>query len=100
MGRVNEDPEPLGFAPNGAHSSGADISSVATLAIPAGAKKIMIQALTQNVRITLDGTAATTSVGFQLKAGDPPVIFPIGHKMAIKVIEEAATASLQYQFSY
>jgi hypothetical protein len=97
----NQDEDPLGFDPiASSHNSGATISSVTTLAAPAHAKKLMIQALTQNVRITLDGTAATTSVGFQLKAGDPVVIFPLGPHSVIKVIEETATASLQYCFGY
>jgi len=45
------------YAPVGAHSSGADISSATTLTKEAGANSILIQALTQNVRFTLDGTA-------------------------------------------
>jgi len=88
----------MSFTPVGAHSSGATISSVVTLTIPEGATKIMIQALTQNVRITLDGTAATSSVGFQIKAGEAPIVIPLGNSTVIKVIQEAATASLQYQF--
>lgn len=88
----------LMFNPSGAHSSGATISSATTLTIPSGATKLLIQALTQNVRVTLDGTTPTASVGFQLKAGDPPVIIPLGNATAVKVIQEAATASLQYQF--
>lgn len=88
----------MAFNPVGAHSSGATISSVATITPPEGATKIMIQALTQNVRLTLDGTAATTSLGFQIKAGEAPIIIPLGNATVIKVIQEAATASLQYQF--
>lgn len=87
----------LHFNVEGAHSSGATISSATTLTPPAGANRILIQALTQNVRFTLDGTTPTASLGFQLKAGDPPVLISV-RDATLKVIEETATASLQYQW--
>lgn len=86
------------FNPVGAHSSGLTISSATTITIPDAASKWMVQALAQNVRYTLDGTAPEAAKGFQLKAGDPPVIIPLGNATVIKAIQEAATASLQYQF--
>lgn len=88
----------LDFNPSGAHSSDLAIATAQTLTKPTGATKLMIQALSQNVRYTLDGTAPTASSGFQLRAGDPPVIIPIGSNTVIKVIQEATTASLQYQW--
>lgn len=81
-----------------AHSSGTDISSAVTLTPPAGANRILIQALTQNVRYTLDGTDPTSTLGFQLKAGDGPIVLSMGQAIVLKVIQEAATASLQYQW--
>ncbi len=89
----------LQFNPIGAHNDGLNIAAVAELAAPVGANKIMFQALDQNVRFTLDGTDPTTTLGFQLVAGDPPVILTIESRATIKVIEEAATADLQYQWS-
>ncbi len=86
------------FNPIGAHNDGLNIATVAELAAPVGANKIMFQALTQNVRFTLDGTDPTTTLGFQLKTGDPPVILTIESRATIKVIEEAATADFQYQW--
>ncbi|MFN3652351.1 MAG: hypothetical protein ACK47B_22475 [Armatimonadota bacterium] len=86
------------LAPVGAHSDGLAISAAQTLAPPAGASRLLIQALGQNVRYTLDGTTPTASAGFQLRAGDPPVLIPIGSGTVVKVIEEAATADLQYQW--
>ena len=62
-----------------------------------GANKILIQALTQNVRYTLDGSVPTATAGFQLKAGDPPVIISILGITVLKVIEETATADVQIQ---
>ena len=88
----------LTFSPLGAHSSGATISSATTLTPATGATKLLVQALTQNVRFTLDGTEPTASLGFQIMAGDAPFIIPVGNGTVIKVIEEAATASLQYQW--
>jgi len=78
----------LTFRPLGAHNSGLAIATAQLLARPeAGVTQLMIQALTQNVRLT-----------FQIKAGDPPVIFPLAVGGQERVIQEAATASLQYQY--
>lgn len=82
-------------------SDGRAIVAATTLTPPAGsnATKIMLQALTQNVRYTLDGTVPEAAKGFQLKAGDPPIIIPYyDGKTTLKVIEEAATADLQEQW--
>lgn len=95
-----ESKDAFSFHVVGSHEDGDDISSATTLTPPAEAIKLMIQALDQNVRYTLDGTDPTTSTGFQLFAGDPPIIIPLGIDMTIKVIEEAATADLQYQWGY
>ncbi len=87
-----------GFAPVGAHTSNNSLGTVVTLTPPAGADQIYMQAITQNIRYTLDGTAATTTLGFQLKAGDPPRLISLGATQTIKVIEETATAVLQFQW--
>ncbi len=87
----------LRFDPVGSHVDGTDISSVVTLTAENGATKLLIQALDQNVRLTLDGTIPTASKGFQLVAGDPPVMVWIAGS-TVKVIEEAATADIQYQW--
>ncbi len=84
--------------PIASHSGSVVISSAFTVPIPAGATKVVMQAISQNVRYTLDGTAPTTTLGFQMFASDPPVTIPIGSSTVLKVIQEAATASLQYQF--
>lgn len=90
--------EDMRFAPWGSHNDGLDISSAQVLTIPTGSRKIMIQALTQNVRFTLDSTTPTASKGFQLYAGDPPLVIPIDPTTTFTVIEETATADLQIQF--
>ena len=103
-GRTNTENGDLGglklstyYTPVGAHSSGATITAATTLTKPTGATKIIIQAVTQNVRFTLDGTAPTATLGFQILAGGAPMIIEV-QGVSIKVIQEAATASLQYQW--
>ena len=86
------------FTPVGAHSDGATISSAQTLTCPADATKLLIQALGQNVRYTLDGTTPTATKGFQLKVGEPPALLSVTSETTVKVIEETATADLQYQW--
>lgn len=90
----------LPFDPIGAHQDGAVITGAVVLTDtkPDDATKLLIQALGQNVRYTLDGTVPTATKGFQLKAGDPPVIIPLHSSTVVKVIEESATADLQYQW--
>ena len=88
----------LQFEPVGSHDSDDDISSAATLTKAEGATKIMIQAITQNARITFDGSTPTTSHGFQIVAGNPPIWFPVMVGYNVKAIEEAATCELQYQW--
>uniref|UniRef100_A0A6M3KTM5 Uncharacterized protein n=1 Tax=viral metagenome TaxID=1070528 RepID=A0A6M3KTM5_9ZZZZ len=82
----------------GPHYDGTVISSAVTLTPPAGAHGIRMQALTQNVRYTLDGTVPTATTGFQLKAADAAIVVPLSTSMSIKVIEETATADIQYQW--
>lgn len=86
------------YGPVGSHSDGASISSATTLTPPAGATGLIIQALGQNVRVTIDGTTPTATTGFQLLAGGVPRLIPVGTGTVIKVIQEAATADLQYQW--
>jgi len=80
------------------HGSNALLAAVVTLAPPTGATKLLIQAFGQNVRYTLSGTNPTATLGFQLKAGDGPVLIPILSNTQIKLIEEVATANIQYQW--
>ena len=45
------------------------------------------------------GQLQQLTTGFQLKAGEPPVILFVGYgEIVLKMIEESATATLQYQF--
>lgn len=87
------------FNPYGAHNS-LSLTTVQTLTQPSGSTQFIVQALSNNVRITVseNGTTPTASTGFQIKAGDPPSIIPIGSRSIIKVISEIGTANLEYQW--
>jgi len=87
-----------GFRPVGAHSDGDTISSATVLVRPTGASKLLIQTVTQNVRMTLDGTTPAAGTGFQLIASDPPIVVFMEDEVTVTVIEESATADLQYQW--
>jgi len=85
--------------PLGAHTRNASLSSAVTLSIPDGARLLIVQALAQNVRMTLSATSTpTATVGFRLTAGDPPLAFPVGENSVFKFIEETSGAEIQYQF--
>lgn len=84
----------------GPHVSVTDLSSVVILTNDSdeGASGLLVQALTQNIRYTLSNTTPTASVGFQLKAGDPPVRIDLEEGMSIRFIEETSGAVLQRQW--
>ena len=86
------------FNPVSGHSQDASISGVTDLVLPGGANKVLIGAIGANVRYTLDGTAPSATFGFQLKDGDPPIVIPFGPATLLKVIEETASATIDFQF--
>ena len=55
---------PVGFRPL------TDLSSATSIPLVSGASLVLIQAESQNLRFRDDGIAPTTSVGFQIFAGD------------------------------
>jgi len=87
---------PLSVGSN-SHTQNSSLSSAVTLTTPAGANALLIQAFTQNIRYTVDGTTPTASKGFQLAAGSI-LLIDVGADMTIKVIEETASASIDYQW--
>lgn len=87
------------FQTVGAHTQNSTLSSAQSITVPANASKMLVQAYTQNVRYTLDGTTPTASKGFQILYGDC-VMIPVASGQVLKFIEEAASASIDYQFGY
>lgn len=86
------------FVAVGAHQNDTTISTATTLTRPTGGNRILFQALVQNIRYTLDGTTPTASVGFRLTAGDSVEIV-MGGVQEVKVIEETASAVVQWQWA-
>lgn len=88
------------FNPLGDHES--RILDTATVYSPGDQPKnamfILVQAITANIRFTLDGSDPTATVGFQIVAGDPAVIIPLAKNTVLNFIAEAANAVLQYQW--
>lgn len=73
-------------------------TGVLTLNVPLHAETIMIQALTQNIRYTLNGTNPSGTSGFQLKASDPPRVHRIGKYTVLKFFRESSGAILELEY--
>jgi hypothetical protein len=86
------------FRPIGAHTKNAALSSVVTLTKKSNATKLLIQALSKNVSFTLDGSTPDATTGFQLVAGAAPTLIDVSGVAVVKVIEIAASATIQYQW--
>lgn len=86
------------FVPVGTHTGNSSLSSAVVLTPPTGAHQLLIQALTQNIRYTLDGTTPAASVGFVLTAGADPVLIVVGDGMTVTIIQATSGAVAQYQW--
>ena len=73
-------------------------ATVHTLNIPIGATEIVVQAVEENIRMTMDGTLPTATVGFQLVAGNVPVRILITERTTLRFLREADGAYLQYEY--
>lgn len=72
-------------------------AGILTYNVPRQCNCVAVQALTQNIRFTLDGTNPTASSGFQLKAGNPAIKIEMADTVTLKFIREAAGAVLELQ---
>lgn len=82
----------------GTHISTNDLSTKQTYTKPTGATGLLAQNTgSAAIRFTLDGTAPTSAIGFQLPIGQMPVIIPCPGT-AIDMIQEAAGAKLAGQW--
>jgi len=68
--------------------------------VPAGgARHLLVQAVTQNIRCTLSaGQVPTAAIGFQLVAGAVPIYIDMGTGVTPQFFREAGGAILQYQW--
>lgn len=85
------------YAPVGSHQNKA-AASVQTFSPDPGADGALIQATAQNLRMTLDGTTPTATIGFQLATTQPPLYVPVPGGAAIKVIQETSGGVVQLQW--
>lgn len=65
--------------------------------IPKNAVCIVVQAITQNIRFTLDGVTPTATVGFQLVASATPIRIDLNERITFKCAYESSGAILQYE---
>jgi hypothetical protein len=85
------------FNPVGDHTGTATAGTV-TLAKPTGAREVLIQCTSGTARFTFGTVNPGTATGFQLRAGDAPLIVPVVFGTAIKVAPESGTATIAYQW--
>lgn len=89
---------PNAFQPVGAHTQNAVLGSAVTLSLPDGANAFLMQVTGQSIKYTLDGSAPTTTRGFTLyPTGTPVIVYLPSNGTTVRVIETAATATLDYQ---
>lgn len=88
----------LPFLPVEGHQTNATLGTAVTLTAPSRASKLLVQAFGANVRFTIGNTAPTATVGFQLKSEDPPLLIPVTSGQSVQIIQEAAGASVQFQW--
>lgn len=75
--------------------SGLNAAKTLTTAKVQAATHVWLQALTQNVRMTLDGSTPTAAAGIRLTAGDPPIEVSGENARTAKFIEESGSATLE-----
>lgn len=72
-------------------------TGIYTYNVPLQANNVAVQAVTQNVRFTLDGSAPSATTGFQLVAGDPAILITLTPTTTLRFFREASGAILQIQ---
>lgn len=85
------------FTAVGSQTRNATLNAAVTLTAPTGANTLWISVETQNVRVCFDSTVPTTTVGLLLYAGQT-YILAMSARQAIKLIETAAGAVINYQW--
>lgn len=88
------------WAPSGTHQRLVGLTAVKTITLAPNEYGLYIQVISQNVRMTFDGTTPVASgndVGFQLTPAMGPIFIAGFPGMVLSFIQEAATAVIQYQ---
>lgn len=74
------------------------LSSAATLTPPSGANALYIQAVTQNVYLTQDGSTPSSTNGLILIAGQQPLLLTFPAGTTLKIIQAASSAVAKVQW--
>lgn len=98
QGHRQSDLKPLRFAPHPDETH--QVIALGTVPyspyLPPGTASIMVQALTQNIRYTLNGTTPSATVGFQMLTTSAPIVIEITENMVLQFFREASGSILQY----
>lgn len=76
------------------------LTAVKSIIFPQGVQGVWVQTLSQNVRVTTDGSTPTPTgndLGFELRSTDPTWLFTGQPGFTLKFIQVTATAVIQYQ---
>ncbi len=79
----------------GAHQT-VTPTAASGVTVPAGANAILAQAVGQNVRIKFDGAQPSPTSGFQIRAGDPPVLLVLHEGQFFYVINETSGGTFEW----
>ena len=79
------------------HGQLTGLDSEQALTVPAGATTVLLQAKTQNVYYTMDGTTPSSTNGLILIAGLAPISYS-GKLSDLNFLEVNASAVLNYAF--
>lgn len=88
------------WIPDGTHQRLIGLSAVKSITFAANQQGMYFQTLSQNVRVTIDGTnpvASGNDTGFQVTASEGRVLIVGYPGMVVKIIQETASAVVQYQ---
>lgn len=86
---------PALYRATGTHTS-STVASVTNVTVADPAQGLLVQAISQNIRFTFDGTAPTTTLGFRITAGNDPIFIPVPPGTVVRFLEETSAATLQY----
>ena len=91
----------IAIAPASPHITNSSLATFVVLTPPENANRILLQPFAQNIRFVITEATSpfvpTATVGFRL-AADSRLDLAIADNFVIKIIEEAASASIQYQW--
>ena len=77
------------------HQSVVVGSAVYSPALPPGTESVLVQAIADEVRMTLDGTTPTAAVGLRLLLTEPPLRVPITETTILQFFGEGATSAVE-----